>query len=77
MFHRIFSFLKSLLLGGRFGQELDEEMAFHLGLLTEDLIRSGRDPRGAKREALLLGSITMMAGLNDRRRRGDGGPMRV
>lgn len=45
--------LAVLFQGERFRRELDEEMAFHLDRLTEDLIRKGMDPREARREAQL------------------------
>jgi predicted permease len=37
---------------GRMRHELDEEMAFHLDALTEDLVRQGMSPRDARREAV-------------------------
>jgi predicted permease len=38
--------------GGRRRRELDEEMAFHLERLTEDLMSQGMEPSAARREAL-------------------------
>lgn len=58
MFRRLRIRLKVFLQGHRFNQELDEEMAFHLDRLTEDLIRQGMDPVKARREARLrFGSV--------------------
>jgi predicted permease len=53
MFPRIRSILNSVLHRSRFRRELDEEMAFHLERLTEDLIESGLEPEQARREARL------------------------
>jgi len=53
MLRRIVSRLRILLGGARFRRELDEEMAFHLERLTQDLIREGMEPKAARREALL------------------------
>lgn len=53
MLRRLVSRVRVLFKGGRFRKELDEEMAFHLSRLTEDLIREGMDPEKARREALL------------------------
>jgi predicted permease len=70
MFHRLFSFLKTLTRGGRFSQDLDDEMAFHIELLTGDLIRSGMDPVEARREALLRFGSTERAKSRSREVRG-------
>jgi predicted permease len=51
MFKRFLSRLKTLLKGHRFRSELDEEMAFHMDLLTQDLIRQGMEPGEARRQA--------------------------
>jgi predicted permease len=48
----IFKKLRALFLGRKFREELDEEMAFHIDCLTEDLVREGMDPREARREAV-------------------------
>jgi predicted permease len=53
MFRRLRSRLSALFHGDRFRRELDEEMSFHLELLTQDLIRRGMDPGEARREARL------------------------
>ncbi len=44
--------LQALIHGKRFREELDEEMAFHIDCLTEDLIEKGMDPKEARREAV-------------------------
>ena len=51
MFRRILKRLKHLAFGARFRQDLDEEMAFHLEALTQDLIRDGMDPKEARKQA--------------------------
>lgn len=51
MFPRIRNRIALLLRGFRFRKELDEEMAFHIQCLTDDLIRDGMDPKQARREA--------------------------
>jgi predicted permease len=53
MLRRILSRLKVLLKGSRFRKELDEEMAFHMDALADDLIRQGMEPEEARREARL------------------------
>ncbi|MGW8264918.1 MAG: ADOP family duplicated permease [Longimicrobiales bacterium] len=53
MFRRARSRLSALFHGDRFHRELDEEMAFHMDRLAEDLIREGLDPEEARREARL------------------------
>jgi predicted permease len=70
MFYRISSFLKSLLKRSRFGHDLDDEMALHIELLTEDLIRSGMDPKEAKREAHLRFGSTERVKARSREERG-------
>lgn len=58
MLNRLRSALRTLIHGGRFRRELEEEIAFHIDRYTEDLIRSGIDPREARRQARLrFGSI--------------------
>jgi predicted permease len=58
MFSRIKSAFDALFHGARFRQELDEEMAFHIDALTEDLIRSGMSPEEARRQARIrFGSV--------------------
>jgi predicted permease len=42
----------ALLRVGALRRELDEEMAFHVDALTEDLVREGMSPRAARREAV-------------------------
>jgi hypothetical protein len=49
--HRIRSAIDALLHRDRLRQELDEEMAFHIGQVAEDLMRQGMSPREARREA--------------------------
>jgi predicted permease len=51
MFVRIIRRLRHLLFGARSRHELDEEIAFHLEALTQDLVRQGMDPKEARREA--------------------------
>ncbi|MGD8321360.1 MAG: ADOP family duplicated permease [Gemmatimonadota bacterium] len=51
MFHRLRARIRALLSANRLDPELDEEMAFHIERLTEDLVRRGMDPREARREA--------------------------
>jgi len=42
---------------GRFGSELEEEMAFHCAQAEQEFVASGMTPEAARREALLkLGS---------------------
>ncbi len=53
MLRRIRHRCARLLRGAEFRRELDEEMAFHIQCLTDDLIRQGMDPRQARREARL------------------------
>ncbi len=53
MLTRLRSALRTLFHGARFREELDEEIAFHIERLTEDLIRSGLDPQEARRQARL------------------------
>lgn len=48
MVRRVLAIFRS----GRMRHELDEEMAFHLDALTEDLVREGMSPRDARREAV-------------------------
>ncbi|HUF75380.1 MAG TPA: ABC transporter permease, partial [Longimicrobiales bacterium] len=48
---RLLSRLRHLLDGRRFRRELDEEMAFHIDALANDLVRSGMDPAEARRQA--------------------------
>ena len=58
MFRRLKNRLRLLLFGDRFRRELDEEMAFHIERLTEDLVLGGMDPKEARREARLrFGSV--------------------
>jgi predicted permease len=58
MFDRLRSSLSALFRGARFRQELEEEMAFHIESLTEDLIRSGMSPEEARRQARIrFGSV--------------------
>jgi predicted permease len=58
MLTRLRSALRTLTHGARFREELDEEIAFHMERYTEDLIRSGVDPREARRQARLrFGSV--------------------
>jgi len=49
---RVVRRISALLRPGRLRKELDEEMAFHVEALTEDLIREGMSPRAARREAV-------------------------
>lgn len=51
MLRRLLSRLRHLLRPGRSRRELDEEMAFHVDRLLEDLVRQGMDPKEARREA--------------------------
>src|SRR5262245_18608982 len=51
MFSRLRSFTKTLFHRDRFRRELQEEMAFHLESLSEDLIRAGMAPDEARRQA--------------------------
>ncbi len=53
MFRRIRAWVVVLFRGSRFRRELEEEMAFHIRCLAEDLIRGGMDPKRALREAKL------------------------
>ncbi|MGD8869028.1 MAG: ADOP family duplicated permease [Gemmatimonadales bacterium] len=53
MLNRLRSALHALFHGARFRRELDDEIAFHIDSLTDDLIRSGLDPREARRQARL------------------------
>jgi len=70
MFRRIASLMKTLTHGNRFHSELDEEMAFHIDRLTDDLIRSGMAPREAKREARLRFGSTERVKTRSREDRG-------
>lgn len=51
MLRRIVSRARHLLGAARAREELDEEMSFHIDLLTEDLVRQGMDPKEARRQA--------------------------
>ena len=53
MLSRLRSTLSTLVHGARFQREMDDEIAFHIDRLTEDLIESGLDPREARRQARL------------------------
>jgi predicted permease len=53
MLTRLRSATRTLLHGARFRRQLDEEIAFHIERLTEDLIRSGLKPQEARRQARL------------------------
>jgi len=68
--HRCLSLARDLLRGRRFDRELDEEMQFHIQSLTEDLIRSGRSPRDARREARLRFGSVERARVRSREERG-------
>ncbi len=58
MTSRLRSSLRTLFQGARFRRELDDEIAFHIDGLTQDLIRSGLDPSEARRQARLsFGSV--------------------
>ena len=58
MFHPLRSLLRSIFKGGRFRDELEEEITLHIDRYTEDLIRSGMDPARARRQARLrFGSV--------------------
>jgi predicted permease len=48
---RIVRRMRHLLFKDRFRRELDDEMAFHLEALTQDLVRKGMSPDEARREA--------------------------
>lgn len=52
MIRPILKKLRALFQGRKFRAELDEEMAFHIECLTEDLIHGGMDPHEARREAV-------------------------
>lgn len=52
MFLSIKKRLRALFHGKQFREELDEEMAFHIDCLTEDLVAEGMDPKEAYREAV-------------------------
>ena len=51
MIHRILSAVRALIHRGRLRHELDEEMAFHVDSLADDLMRQGMNPDAARREA--------------------------
>lgn len=51
MLRRLMSRLRRVIFGARSRRELDEEIAFHLDALTQDLIAQGMDPKEARREA--------------------------
>jgi len=53
MLSRLRSVLRALFHGARLRRELDDEIAFHIDRLTEDLIASGMNPEAARREARL------------------------
>jgi predicted permease len=53
MFRRIKNRLILAFRGARHRKELDEEMAFHIQCLTEDLIQEGMSPKEAYREAII------------------------
>jgi len=58
MFRRLRSRLNFLLHGSRNRRELEEEMAFHIDRLAEDLIRDGMNPKEARRQARIrFGSV--------------------
>jgi predicted permease len=58
MLRRLLSRLRHLVGGRRFRRELDEEMAFHIHALADDLVRSGLDPAEARRQARIrFGSV--------------------
>ena len=61
MFSRLYSFLTAWTRRERFEDSLDEEVRFHLGAYTEDLIRSGVPRREAARRARIhFGSVEGM-----------------
>lgn len=70
MIRRLISRLKHLLRSADFRQHLDEEMAFHIERLTEDLIRAGMDPGEARREARLRFGSTERVQARAREERG-------
>ena len=51
MLRRLLARLRHLLGGARFRRELDEEMAFHVDALADDLVRSGMSREEARRQA--------------------------
>jgi predicted permease len=53
MLNRLRSAFSTLFHGARFGDELDDEIAFHIDSYTDDLIKSGIDPQEARRQARL------------------------
>ena len=51
--------VRALLFGTRLDRQIEEELASHLDMLTEDNVRRGMEPEKARREALLkMGSRT-------------------
>jgi predicted permease len=52
MFTHLMRRIAAVLRPGRLREELDEEMAFHIDALTEDLVRQGMSPEAARREAV-------------------------
>ena len=51
MFRRIRGRVSLMIRGARVREELDEEMAFHIRCLGEDLLNEGMSPRESRREA--------------------------
>lgn len=70
MFRRLRARIHLLLHGEDFNRELDEEMAFHIDRLAEDLMRRGMDPDTARREARIRFGSTERAQARTREERG-------
>lgn len=70
MLRRLVSRLTHLLGGARFRKDLEEEMALHVELLTEDLVRQGLDPGEARRTARMRFGSTERVQARAREERG-------
>jgi predicted permease len=70
MIHRIRSAIGALFHGNQLRHELDEEMAFHMDQVAEDLMRQGMSPEEARREARHRFGVTEEVHTRTRRARG-------
>lgn len=70
MLRRLVLRLAHLLRPARFRRDLDDEMALHVELLTQDLIRQGLDPKTAAREARMRFGSTERVQARAREERG-------
>lgn len=70
MFNRLRARLHLLFHGEDFNRNLDDEMAFHIDRLAEDLMRQGMDPQTARREARIRFGSTQRAQARTREEHG-------